>query len=154
MQGQHSSPTVPPNTATSQPTLFTNPFPQQGFVATQPPHAPVTTQPSPSGSSNYQILMMASNQPLTIDLNLQTRSRQYSTPLVLPAFESPSSGPTKPLSTPNGPLQIPPPKAEVHTKIPKGPLRRNATSSRATHSYSIVDDMAQSPAAISTLEIL
>ena len=109
--GQHSSPTVPPNPATPQPAVFTDPFPQQGFVATQPPHAPVTTQPSPSGSSDYQILMMASDPPLTVDLNLQTRSRQYSTPPVPSVSESPSSGPTEPLSTPNGPLQLPLPKA-------------------------------------------
>ena len=154
MQGQHSSPIVPPNTATSQPVVFTDPFPQQGFMATQPPHAPVTTQHSPSGSSDYQILMMASDPPLTVDLNLQTRSRQYSTPPVTSVSESPSSGPTEPLLTPNGPLQLPPPKDAVHPKPPKGPLCRNATSVRATHSYSIVDDLAQYSAAISALELL
>ena len=97
VRGQHSSPTIPPNMATSQPTMFTDPFPQQGFVATQLPHAPVTTQPSPSGSSDYQILMMASNQPLTVDLNLQTWSRQYSTSPAPSVIESPSLGPTEPL---------------------------------------------------------
>ena len=147
MWGQKSSPTVPPNPATSQLAVFTDPFPHQGFVATQSPHALVITQPSPSGSSNYQILMMASDQPLTIDLNLQTQSRQYSMPLIPSAFESPSSGPTEPPSTPNGPLQIPPPKAEVHTRTPKGPFHRNAASGRAAHSYIIVDDLAQSPTA-------
>ena len=74
VRGQYSSPTVPPNVVTSQPAMFTDPFPQLGFMATQPPHALVTTQPSPFGSSDYQILMMASDQPLIVDLNLQTRS--------------------------------------------------------------------------------
>ena len=97
VRGQHSSPTVPPNAATSQPVVFTDPFPQQGFVATQPPHAPVTTQPSPSGSSNYQILMMTSDQPLTVDLNLQTRSRQYSMPPAPFILESSYSGPRDPM---------------------------------------------------------
>ena len=97
---------------------------------------------------------MTSDPPLTIDLNLQTQSCQYSTPPVFSVFESPSLGPTEPLSTPNGPLQIPLPKFDVHTKIYKGPLCRNVAFGWATHSYSIVDDLAQSPAAISTLEIL
>lgn len=98
--------------------------------------------------------MMNSDPPLTVDLNLQTRSRQYPTPSAQSTPESPSSGSTEPLLTSNGPLHIPQPKVEVHTKMPKGPLRRNATSGRAAHSYSIVDDLAQSPAAISTLELL
>ena len=121
--------------------MFTDPFPQQGFVATQPPHGLVATQPSPSGSSDYQILMMNSDQPLPIDLNLQTRSCQYPKPSTLSVPESPSSGPTEPLLTPNGPLHIPQPKPEVHTKLPKGPLRRNAASGKAAHLYSIVDDL-------------
>ena len=48
---------------------------QQGFMATQPPDGQVATPPSPLGSSNYQIIMMNSDPPLTVDLNLQTRSR-------------------------------------------------------------------------------
>ena len=98
--------------------------------------------------------MMNSAPPLTVDLNLQTRSRQYPKPPAQSASEHPSSGSIEPLSSPSGPLHIPQPKVEVHTKIPKGPLRRNAASGRAAHLYSIVDDLAQSPAAISTLELL
>ena len=108
---------------TSQLVVFTNPFPQQGFVATQPPKGQVATQPLPSGTSDYHILMMNSDQPLTINLNLQTRSLQYPKPLAPSVPESPSSSPTEPLSTPNGPLQIPQPKFEVYTKVRKGPLR-------------------------------
>ena len=66
----------------------------------------------------------------------------------------PLSVSTEPLSTANGPLQIPQPKEEVHTKIPKGPVHRNDASGKATHSYNIVDDLAQSPAAISMLELI
>ena len=68
--------------------------------------------------------------------------------------ELPPSVSIEPLSTPNGPLQIPQPKVEVHTRIPNGPLHLNVASGKAAHSYSIVDDLAQSPAAISTLELL
>ena len=74
LQGQQASPSVPPSVAPSQSTVFTNPFPQQGFVTTQPPEGQVATQPPPSGTSDYQILMMNSYQPITVDLNLQTRS--------------------------------------------------------------------------------
>ena len=77
---------------------------QQGFVDTQPPDGQVATQPSPFGSFDYQILMMNSDQPLPVDLNLQTWSRQYPKPPAPSVPESPSSGPTEPLSTPNGPL--------------------------------------------------
>ena len=56
--------------------------------------------------------------------------------------------------TSNGPLHIPSPKVEVHTKIPKGPLCRNAASDRAAHSFSIVDELAQSSVTISMLELL
>ena len=154
MRGQHASPTTPPNVASNQPAVFTNPFHQQGFMVTQPPDGKEATQPSPSGSSNYQNLMMNSDQPLTVDLNLQTRSPQYPKPLAPSVPKSPSLGSTEPLSTSNGPLHIPQPKVEVHTNIPKGPLRQNAASSQAAHLYSIVDDLAQSPAAISTLELL
>jgi len=48
----------------------------------------------------------------------------------------------------------PQPKAQVHTKIPKGPLRRNNAYGKYANLYSIEDDLAHSPAAISTLELL
>ena len=114
-------------------------------MATQPPEGQVATQPLPSGTPDYQILMMNSDQPITIDLNLQTRSRQYNKPPATSAPKPPSLGSTEPLSTTNGPLQIPKPKAEVHTKILKGPLCQNVSSCKAAHSYSILDDLAQSP---------
>ena len=75
-------------------------------------------------------------------------------PLATFVPKPPPSVSTGPLSTPNGPFQIPQTKVEVHTKIPKGPLHRNVASGKATHSYSIVDDLAQSPAVVSTLELL
>ena len=133
LHGQHASPHAPPNVATTQPTVFTDPFPQQGFVATQPPDGQVATPPFISGSSDYQILMMNSDPFPTIDLHLQTQSRQYPKPSAQSAPEPPSSGSTEPLSTSSGPLHIPQPKVEVHTKIPKGPLCRNAASGRAAH---------------------
>ena len=67
--------------------------------------------------------MMNSDQPTTVYLNLQTQSRHYKKPPTTSVPEPPSLGSTEPLLTPNGSLQIPQPKAEVPTKIPKGPLR-------------------------------
>ena len=98
--------------------------------------------------------MMNSDQPIIVDLNLQTRSRQYNKPPTTSVPEMPPSISTEPLLTPNGPLQISQPKEEVHTKIRKGPLRRNSASGKAAHLYNIVDVLAQSPAAISMLELL
>ena len=114
--------------------MFTNSFPQKGYVATKPLESQVATQPPPFGNSDYYILMMKSDQPTTINLNLQTQSRQYKNPRSTSVIKPPFSGPIEPLSTPNGPLQIPQPKAEIHTKIPKGPLQRNANSSKDSHS--------------------
>ena len=113
---------VPPNVVPSQLVVFTNPFRQQGFMATQPPEGQAATKPPPSSTSDYQILMMNSNQPITVYLNLQTQSCQYNKPPTTSVPEPRSSGSIEPLSTTNGPLKIPQPKAEVHTKIPKGPL--------------------------------
>jgi hypothetical protein len=51
---------------------------------------------------------------------------------------------------------IPCPNTEPPICIPRIPLRRNVNNpqARATHNYSLVDDLAQSPAAMSVLEVL
>jgi hypothetical protein len=51
---------------------------------------------------------------------------------------------------------IPRPSAELPLRIPRIPLRRNVHNpqARAAHNYSLVDDLAQSPAAMSVLEVL
>lgn len=97
LRGQQASPSIPPNSAPSQPAVFTNPFPQQGFVATQPPKGQTATQPPPSGTSDYQILMMNSNQPINVDINLQTQSHQYNKPPTISVPEPPSLGSSEPL---------------------------------------------------------
>jgi hypothetical protein len=53
-------------------------------------------------------------------------------------------------------LVIPRPSAEPPLRIPRIPLRRNVHNpqARAAHNYSLVDDLAQSPAAMSVLEVL
>lgn len=62
------------NPALSQSDILTNPFPHQGFVAAQPQQGQVVHPPQPSGPSDYEILMMNSEEVNTSDINLQTRS--------------------------------------------------------------------------------
>jgi len=54
------------------------------------------------------------------------------------------------------PLQIPHPSSDHTPCVPKVPLRRitHNPHARAPHSYGIVDDLAQSPTAMSSLEVL
>lgn len=87
-------------------------------------------------------------------VNLQTQSCKYDKPPSKSATESQPKVSIEPLQTPNSTLQIPQPKFEVTPKIPKGSLHRNATSSKATNIYSIVDDLVQSPTTMSMLEVL
>jgi hypothetical protein len=51
---------------------------------------------------------------------------------------------------------IPHPNTEPNPRIPHMPLRWNVHNphARETHNYSLVDDLAQSPAAMSVLEVL
>jgi hypothetical protein len=53
-------------------------------------------------------------------------------------------------------LVIPHPNTEPPLRIPRIPLRRNVHNpqARAVHNYSLVDDLTQSLAAMSVLEVL
>ena len=79
---------------------------------------------------------------------------QYDKLSTSPATKSKTKASIEPLTKSNGLLQIPQPKVEAIPNTPKGPLSRNAASNRAAHTYNIVDDLAQSPIAMSTLEVL
>jgi hypothetical protein len=81
------------------------------------------------------------------EILLQTHSRQYSMPL------DSTSTTSETWPAPIGqPLMIPRPNTEPIPRIP----RRNVHDphANAAHNYSLVDDLAQSPAAISVLEVL
>jgi hypothetical protein len=85
------------------------------------------------------------------EILLQTCNRQY----LAIAKSTPTSPKTNP--TPMGPpLVIPHPSAEPPLRIPRIPLHRNVHNpqARATHNYSLVDDLAQSLEAMSVLEVL
>ena len=96
---------------------------------------------------NFEVVHIA-------DVNLQTRSCQYGKPLASSATEFQTKVSTESSLTHDAPSQIPQPWEKVLPKIPKGPLRRTTNSAKAAHNYNIIDDLAQSPAVMSTLEVL
>jgi hypothetical protein len=101
---------------------------------------------NPNNPAERTILLTSEEEIL-----LQTRNRQYSAP----AESTPTSAETNP--TPTGPpLVIPRPSTEPPLHIPRIPLSRNVNNpqARAAHNYSLVDDLAQSSAAMSILEVL
>jgi hypothetical protein len=128
--------------------VLQNPIPHQGLVNTQQdaqhPPPQVGQYHNPNNPAERTILLTSEEEII-----LQTRNRQY-------LAESTSTSPeTKP--TPAAPpLFIPHPSAEPPLRIPRIPLHRNVHNpqARATHNYSLVDDLAQSPAAMSVLEVL
>jgi hypothetical protein len=130
------------------PTILQNPIPHQGVVNTQqdaqrpPPQA--GQYHNPNNPAERTILLTIEEEIL-----LQTRNRQY------PAESTSTPSETNP--TPMAPpLVIPRPPAEQPLHIPCIPLRRNVHNpqARASHNYSLVDDLSQSPASMSVLEVL
>jgi hypothetical protein len=130
--------------------VLQNPIPHQGVINTQQdtqhPPPQVGQYHNPNNPAERTILLTSEEEIL-----LQTRNRQYPAT----AESTPTSPETNP--TPTGPpLVIPRPSAEPPLRIPRIPLRRNVHNpqARAAHNYSLVDDLAQSPAAMSVLEVL
>ena len=111
------------------------PFPHQGTVSTQ------QQNPENSRKSSHKIYMTGE------EMFFETQNRNYDTPP-----DTSTSGAST--STPNSPLTIPKIPLEPFPKMVKGRNRRAGTYSKAAHNYSIVDNLAQSPAAMSTLEVL
>jgi hypothetical protein len=136
--------------AQQPPAVLQNPIPHQGVINTQKdaqhPPPQMGQYHNPNNPAERTILLTSEQEIL-----LQTRNRQYP-----PTTEStPTSTEANP--TPTGPpLVIPRPSAEPPLRIPRIPLRRNVHNpqARAAHNYSLVDDLAQSPAAMSVLEVL
>ena len=76
---------------------------------------------------------------------LQTRNKNYEK-------ESPKKG--KVVGEPSNPLTIEKP-AEIMPKIPKGVFKKTLHNpNRATSNYLVVEDLAQTPCAMSALEVL
>jgi hypothetical protein len=132
------------------PAVLQNPIPHQGVMNTQQEMHPAPPQmgqyQNPGTPADHTILLTSEEEIL-----LQTCSRQYNTP----PESTPTTSEAVPVTT-GPPLMIPCPNTETPLRIPRIPLRRNVNNpqARATHNYSLVDDLAQSPATMSVLEVL
>ena len=132
------------------PAMLQNPIQHQGVINTQqdaqhPPHQ-VGKYLNPNNPADRMILLTSEEEIL-----LQTCNHQYHAP----AESLPIPPETDP--TPTGPpMVIPRPSVEPPLRIPRIPLHRNVHNpqARVAHNYSFVDDLAQSPAAMSVLEVL
>jgi hypothetical protein len=104
------------------------------------------------GPSTLEIRLIAiSSSPVKKRFFCKTRSSIWHSPLNL--LQPPQKvAPT----TARQPLMIPCPNNEPNIRIPRIPLRRNVNNphAREAHNYSLVDDLAQSPATMSVLEVL
>jgi hypothetical protein len=112
----------------------------------QPAPPQMGQYPHPDNHTDHTILLTSEEEVL-----LQTQTRQYSAPI----DSVPTTSDTNP-TTNRPPLMIPLPNAQPPLCIPHIPLRRNINNpqARVAHNYSLVDDLAQSPAAMLVLEVL
>jgi hypothetical protein len=136
------------------PTMLQNPIPHQGVMNTQQAIDPTLPQmgqystpgaTQPKSSVDHSVLLTSE------EILLETRNRQYG----MPPYSTPTTSEALPTNK-GQPLMIPRPHAEPIPRIPHMPLRRNMHNphARATHNYSLVDDLDQSPVAIFVLEVL
>jgi hypothetical protein len=145
----------------SQPTVLTQPFPQQqSMVAQTSSPGGNSSDPNDEASSSAHIYMFNG-------INLTTRSKTYNTPgnhekgkdtngvdtLPNPSSSSISLPSVTPLS---GPLQIEKPTFDSILRPPKSTIRKSTfnPSSHAAQNYNIVEVLAQAPCAMSELEVL
>jgi hypothetical protein len=128
-----------------QQAVLTNPF-QHGQNLTQAStSAEVGSQencPPPNNSSSANVYMVKSDAFIT------TRAHDYSKP------SAPEKG--KEAEIPSLPLQIEKTLGETMTRIPKGAFKRAShnPNARAAQNYSVVEDLSQTPCAMSALEVL
>ena len=107
-------------------------------------------QPSPSAPFRSQIFMMNGTAPVSIT----THSKDYTGSRQAARKEVVDGPPPPPVSSS---LEIEKPTAEPVVRPPsKGVLRRSSynPNARVAQHYSIVEDLAQAPSAMSALEVL
>jgi hypothetical protein len=128
-----------------QQAVLTNPF-QHGENLTQ---ASASTEkgshencPSQNASSSANVYMMKS------DAFIATRAHDYS--------KTSTSDKGKEAEIPSLPLQIEKTLGETMTRIPKGAFKRAShnPNARDAQNYSVVEDLSQTPCAMSALEVL
>jgi hypothetical protein len=129
----------------NRPPVLTNPFPHNQHLASSSSNAGNAA----GGGQNQQL---QDGDRLCINMvdakiDVATRSRDYSSKQTIPGLESP---PPPPEMT----LQIE--KPEPPPRILKGVLKRSThnPNARAAQNYSIVEDLGQTPCAMSALEVL
>lgn len=120
--------------------VLTNPFPN-----------PKTHMVITDNTSISQVLMLSISNKKK-DVLVSTRSKDYGNPSSSNnwATDQPSA------STTTSPKVVPSIIPELTIKPPKGVIHKSTFNpcARATQNYNIVEDLAQSPSAISTLEVL
>jgi hypothetical protein len=126
------------------PTVLTNPFPHNQHMASRSSNAKNVaggSQNSPTQVNDCLCINMVNSQ-----VNVVTWSHDYSSSQNVPGPEYPL-----PIETP---LQIE--KLEPPSRIMKVLLKRSThnPNARAAHNYSIVEDLGQTPYAMSALEVL
>jgi hypothetical protein len=141
--------------------MLTQPFPQQqSMVAQTSSPGGRSSDPNDEASSSAHIYMFNG-------INLTPLSKTYDTPGnpdkgkdtngadTLPDLSS-SSVSLPSVNPPSGPLQIEKPMFESILRPPKSTICKATfnPSSRATQNYNIVEDLAQAPCVMSTLEVL
>jgi hypothetical protein len=128
-----------------QQAVLTNPF-QHGKNFTQ---ASISTEggsqetcPPPNNPSSANVYMVRG------DAFISTRAHDYSKPS--------TSEKGKEADLPSLPLEIEKTLGETMTHIPKGAFKKSShnPNGRATQNYSVVEDLSQTPCAMSALEIL
>jgi hypothetical protein len=132
------------------PVVLSQPFPSQ-----QQAQLVIHDQPS---SSTTSYVLMCNGDSKKNDITLTTRAKDYSSSKekvddIPPSLvqQSPSAPPS------NGPLHLERPNPDtVLRPPPKGVVRKSAFNphARAAQNYSIVEDLAQAPSAMSALEVL
>jgi hypothetical protein len=133
--------------ATPTPSHFTKLHTTSRVMNTQQEMQPTPSQAGPYHNPNTsadQTILLTSEE----EILLQTCGHQYNTP----SDPTPTTSEATPVT--NGPpLMILFPNAETPLHIPHISLRRNVYNPQARegHNYSLVDDLEQSPAAISVL---
>lgn len=132
------------------PVVLQNPIPHQGMMNTQQEMHLAPPQAGP-----YHNLVTLTDRTILLtseeEVLLQTHSHQYNTP----SDPTPTTSEATPITT-SPPLMILGPNIETPLRISHIPLRRNVHNpqARAVHNYSLVDDLVQSLAAMSVLEVL
>jgi hypothetical protein len=128
-----------------QPPVLTNPF-QHGQNITQAYASTEGGSQGPSPSSNNPTF--ANVYMVKGDAFISTRAHDYSKPR--------TSEKGKEAEIPSLPLQIEKTLGETMTHIPKGVFKKYShnPNARAAQNYFVVEDLSQTPCAMSTLEVL